>query len=273
MAAVVGIFGIVLQYAIDKYILLRWSKRSRPQNAVQAMWCVRLIKMMGPLAITVGVVIFLMPAWSNKRQVFGFFILSLTVSLCVAILPFRCWTWGFLCRCCTQWQLRKIVVESSDKDYYAAQYMRPKEMKYHMDQYLYRQLNMADRQKCPEFRREDTDHRSRTSDLQAQSGDAMRQIAEDTSRKKGRNKRRGGRAFVGGHVVDVTDEAASRLTEHAAKEDGSATSYICVRPGCNRPTWNGTPGTFCGRTCRDTAIRGGAVVEAMTTNEIGPVQS
>jgi len=174
----------------------------------------------------------------------------------VAIGPFRCWSSAFLCRCCTAWQLRKSARQIGDEDYYLAQYMWPADLKYHMDQFLYRQLHKADPNTYPEFLEADSDHVSKVDDVKAHMGDAVRQTAESTSRKRGRNKRREGRAFVGGKVVDVADGTGVRLTEYSSQRDGSAPACECIRPGCKRPTWNGKPGTFCGRTCRDKATKG-----------------
>lgn len=259
MAALVGIVALVFQYGIDKLVLLRWSKRSRPKSAVQALWCVRLIKMMAPLSLTSGVVLFLMPSWNNKKQVFNFFLLSLIVSACVAVGPFGCWAWAFLCRCCSTWEIRRTSTHGLDEDYYSAQYMWPKDLKYHMDQFLYRQLHGANKEKNPEFLTPDGDHASKVSDLQAQYRNAVRQTAERSGKRRGRNKGRAGRAFVGGKVVDVADGMNPRSSEYAAKDDDSQRVCECIRPGCSRPTWNGKPGTFCGRTCRDKAIKGGPV--------------
>eukprot|EP00416_Gambierdiscus_australes_P039432 CAMPEP_0171118758 /NCGR_PEP_ID=MMETSP0766_2-20121228/95490_1 /TAXON_ID=439317 /ORGANISM="Gambierdiscus australes, Strain CAWD 149" /LENGTH=204 /DNA_ID=CAMNT_0011581369 /DNA_START=13 /DNA_END=627 /DNA_ORIENTATION=- len=35
---------------------------------------------------------------------------------------------------------------------------------------------------------------------------------------------------------------------------------VCIRPGCGRPTWNGKPGGYCGRSCRDAGPHGSPVL-------------
>merc|ERR1711956_180492 len=148
--------------------------------------------------------------------------------------PFSCWSMAFLCRCCTAWQLRKSV-QTGDTDYYRAQYMWPKEMKYHMDQFLYKQLHEANKEENPEFLDPKKNHASKKDALQAQYGAAVSAAAENVGKRRGRNKRRAGRAFVGGGVVDLGDGPTSRFTEYSPKEDGSATEpavHLCKRPGC-----------------------------------------
>merc|ERR1719362_2061200 len=138
-------------------------------------------------------------------------------------------------------------------------------MKYHMDQFLYKQLNKVNKEKNPEMLTVGGKHTSDFADVKAQYGAAVRQTAEEKSRKLGRYKRRNGRACVGGQVVDT---AKSRFSEYSAKED-SAETYTCIRLGCNKPTWDGTPGTFCGRTCRDLARRGAALQSSVPDPESG----
>jgi len=49
---------------------------------------------------------------------------------------------------------------------------------------------------------------------------------------------------------------------------------LCLRPGCGKPTWNGKPGGFCGRTCRGLgagAVNSGALPAVQATgNPVAP---
>jgi len=129
--------------------------------------------------------------------------------------------------------------------------------------------SQGEQKKNPEFLNPGTDHASKVGDLQTHLGDAVRQTAENTSKKQGRNK--AVRAFVGDRVVDTADGTGGRFAEYSAKEDASATPCVCIRPGCERPTWNGKPGTFCGRTCREKAT--GTMKGAVPVPERGAAQS
>mmetsp|Transcript_128560 Transcript_128560/g.357896 ORF Transcript_128560/g.357896 Transcript_128560/m.357896 type:complete len:343 (-) Transcript_128560:167-1195(-) len=57
------------------------------------------------------------------------------------------------------------------------------------------------------------------------------------------------------------------MPQHAADpaimallQQGGAAGNICIRPGCGKPSFNGRPGEYCSRTCRDAGVAPGGAL-------------
>lgn len=131
----VGLLGIVLQYWMDKYMLLRKYRRPEiPANANLVMFSLKFIKYFAPLGLTISAWLFLTPSYREKGLTMFFMQLSLAVAAAFSFaVPLRIWA-KCLLGCCGE------PVKTDDTDYYAAQYMWSKEMKYHKDQFIYKKL-------------------------------------------------------------------------------------------------------------------------------------
>eukprot|EP00913_Durusdinium_trenchii_P019797 g18610.t1 len=127
MISLVGLVGLCFQYWMDK--------PKRPLNADIANFFVRFVKLVGPIGLSVSFFIFLTPSFSDK--VLSQFIISIvTSSIFSLVFPLsvwiRCWL-GLPCH-------GEFQVLEHEDDYYQAQYMWSKEMKYHKDQFIYKNL-------------------------------------------------------------------------------------------------------------------------------------
>uniref|UniRef100_A0A7S4VKG7 WWE domain-containing protein n=1 Tax=Alexandrium monilatum TaxID=311494 RepID=A0A7S4VKG7_9DINO len=272
-APLIGTIGLLLQYVLDKILLLKWFKRPRPQNEVQAMWSMLMLKYLAPFALSAGVLIFLMPLWKEKRQVMSFFIASLFISLIMAIFPARIMAWfnifGWISRL---WRRRRDTTSHSRfQDYYHAQHMWPKDMIYHLDQPLYKQLYKAKKGSNPGILRPDQDHLTQVADLKAKFTAsvkdklALQTVVKRGVKQRGRHHRRLTHSFDA--PKDDTDvEVGAEETTPAAPA-----VPICLRAGCGKPTWNGEPNQHCGRTCRDMDRKAssGISVEEITMTPAG----
>jgi len=132
-----GLFGLMFQYWVDKYMLLRYCRRpSATHNATHAKSCLSYVRYVGLLGIPIALQVFLRPSWRSKTQVNGAMFLSLCASLLCCIFPLT--VLRFLCgvRFCL-WQSGG---SNTPDDYYQAQRTWPKEMKYHKSQFLYKCL-------------------------------------------------------------------------------------------------------------------------------------
>mmetsp|Transcript_16933 Transcript_16933/g.39445 ORF Transcript_16933/g.39445 Transcript_16933/m.39445 type:complete len:458 (+) Transcript_16933:47-1420(+) len=49
--------------------------------------------------------------------------------------------------------------------------------------------------------------------------------------------------------MQIVQAATDQVLKHLAQVSPAGT--VCRRPGCSRPTWNGQPGEYCSRTCRN----------------------
>jgi len=163
LAPLIGIIGLLLQYCIDKPMLLRWAKRGKPQNAVLAMWSLRVVQYFAPLGLSIAFFIFLTPSFKHYQTVRNRAFLGVLMSLILILAPMRLLRTIFGC-CIWSWTARKIrdrrkssqksrLHQDASNDYYQAQFMWPKEMKYHLDHFLYKGI---DKSKNPEMLREES---------------------------------------------------------------------------------------------------------------------
>lgn len=136
LLSLVGIVGLVLQYCCDKYLLLRYYARpKKPRNANIAKIAMLYVKVVGPIGLAIAMYVFLMPSWYTKSEVISNFVICMCVSvLFAAFQPMGLWAHGFLL-------LKQAQgFEHKESDYYEAQHMFSRDMKYHMDQILYKSL-------------------------------------------------------------------------------------------------------------------------------------
>jgi len=150
LATVIGFVGILWQYWLDKYLLLRWFKRpSRPYNASLAMWSLRFVKIVVPGCLSLSFFIFLSPSWKKKDQVLKPFIFSILISCGFAVVPtlmlrsLLCLRCIFSCASSCLGVGKLSAPDADMEDYYRAQHMWSKEMKYHKDHFLYKGLPEA----------------------------------------------------------------------------------------------------------------------------------
>jgi len=133
MVSLLGFIGIVVQYAVGKYAILRVYKRpDKPTNCSMALFSVKLIKHFGPAALAIAAFVFLTPSWKDKGLMWSTLTTTAFITLGILFFPI-----SLVGRC-----FRRIYVDDStgDMDYYKAQYMWPKDMKYHKDHFLYAKL-------------------------------------------------------------------------------------------------------------------------------------
>lgn len=167
-----GCAGLMMQYWVDKYLLLRWYKRpEKPASSNMAMFSLRFIKFVAPVGLSVTFFVFLSPSWNTKNDVLSNFIVSIAVGGCFIFLPLSVWTRGLLKMPC----LSRSYIGHQEQDYYKAQYMWSKEMKYHKDQFIYKLLPES---KNPEFLSPGTDPAVKIDDVKATYGAATAEAVE-----------------------------------------------------------------------------------------------
>lgn len=148
VTTVIGIVGLILQYATDKYMLLRCYQRpARPQNAILARYTLTFVRCVGPVGISVAFYVFLSPSWKQKSQVLFWFLVSMAIGAGSAMLPVSLLRTVLGIRLSERWASARITDEES-YDYYKAQYMWSRDQKYHKDHFLYKKLR---EDKNPEF--------------------------------------------------------------------------------------------------------------------------
>eukprot|EP00405_Crypthecodinium_cohnii_P015303 CAMPEP_0206456306 /NCGR_PEP_ID=MMETSP0324_2-20121206/22284_1 /ASSEMBLY_ACC=CAM_ASM_000836 /TAXON_ID=2866 /ORGANISM="Crypthecodinium cohnii, Strain Seligo" /LENGTH=482 /DNA_ID=CAMNT_0053927205 /DNA_START=45 /DNA_END=1493 /DNA_ORIENTATION=+ len=142
LSPLIGIAALTLQYFIDKALLLRWCKRPSPQNNMLALSSLRAVKYLAPIGFCTSVFVFLAPAWKDPSVVRTFSILGIILYFVIDfVVPERVWCAIF------HWfkPQRQLPDDEAAKqnpkdDYYKAQYLWGKDMKYHKDQVMYNEI-------------------------------------------------------------------------------------------------------------------------------------
>mmetsp|Transcript_74252 Transcript_74252/g.192905 ORF Transcript_74252/g.192905 Transcript_74252/m.192905 type:complete len:1125 (-) Transcript_74252:15-3389(-) len=167
----VGVLGCFMQYWVDKYMLLRKYMRSdKPANRSMALFSMRFLKLVLPLLFSTATWLFLTPSFEDKAETLSLFFLALIVSASFSlVIPMSVWA-KCLLKC-----KGGLGIQESELDYYGAQHMWSKEMKYHKDQFLYKMLPEA---KNPEHLKLGSDAAVRTDDLRANFGSAAQGMAD-----------------------------------------------------------------------------------------------
>jgi len=176
--SLMGLIGIVLQYVVDKYMLLRWYKRpAKPSNAQMAMLMTKVTKVFVPFSFALAVFIFLTPSWEEKFQVGGNFVTSAIISLIAAVLPLGLFARALLkCRGIGKFVSSRECAAGLD-DYYNAQHMWAKEMKYHKNHFIYKCLS---EDKNPEILSPDSKP-VKVEDVRRTYGVAIKKVASSHS--------------------------------------------------------------------------------------------
>lgn len=197
----IGIVGIVVQYWTDKYLLLRWCRRpKRPYNAFLAQFSLRMVKLTAPLGLTICFLFFLSPSWEDRQQVLQPFLLALIVSGGLIILPSRVLRTILGVRLfCGASSGYEEADDDSTSDYYNAQYLWSKEMKYHKDHFLYKCLPNSVN---PEFLTKGQDTAVKLEAFKGAYGAATEKAASAAEAEPSGVALKGGRR-VGGESADA----------------------------------------------------------------------
>lgn len=148
-APLIGLVGLLLQYWLDKWLLLRWYRRSNPRSSVQAAWALQVVRFSAPMSIAVSVFVFLTPSWAEPHNVRMFAAWCFASAFLVSALPMPLLKALLLEKCCVQCALAWLygksradsqLAEESNEDYYNAQYMWPKGQRYHKDHPVYKAI-------------------------------------------------------------------------------------------------------------------------------------
>eukprot|EP00931_Biecheleriopsis_adriatica_P074060 TRINITY_DN4821_c0_g2_i4.p1 TRINITY_DN4821_c0_g2~~TRINITY_DN4821_c0_g2_i4.p1 ORF type:complete len:1096 (-),score=196.66 TRINITY_DN4821_c0_g2_i4:1002-4250(-) len=202
----VGIVGLFMQYWIDKYLLLRWNVRPpKPQNADMANFFVRFIKLVGPVGFSVAFFLFLTPSYDNKELVLSNFLVSIAVAgIFSFVFPLSVWVRCWLVMPCNGRDTDSL--QEHEDDYYQAQHMWAKEMKYHKDQFIYKRLPEA---KNPEMLTPGAPP-GKVEDMQESYGASAAGMADEVA-DGGRTSvvLKGGRVLGAGSVTSSAGPAAA----------------------------------------------------------------
>jgi hypothetical protein len=232
VASLIGIAGLVLQYWIDKYLLLRWYKRpARPYNARLAQFSLRMVKFLAPTGFTLAFWFFLTPTWKDKGLTLFPFLISLAVSAAMTFIPSSILRTLLGLRCLMASQGFVVDDDSSTADYYDCQYLWSKDMKYHKDHFLYKRLPES---KNPEFLTPGTETAVDVSDVKSSYGAATAEAADKAGAEGGSEL-----ALKGGGKIGVADGPVSYgvtpTTYGAAPPEPVPTSVVPAEPTAPAP--------------------------------------
>lgn len=142
IAAPLGIGGIIIQYWVDKYLLLRWAPApANPQSGDQARHCLLFLRV-AALLYPAAAWMFLFPSWKENHICLFWMGLSYIPTVVVCILPLA-FLRRVLCWPCRRHRSRRVACDDHHEDYYAVQHLWPKEMKYHKTHEVYKCLPEA----------------------------------------------------------------------------------------------------------------------------------
>lgn len=213
--SLVGAAALITQYYVDKYLVTKWYKRpTKPQNAAQAMLSLRKVcGTFGPLAVALSYFVFLCPSWDNKNVILSSYIPALIIALISSVLPSSVLRSLFGFRC----MMGKVDVDTSEalEDYYKAQYLWSKQMKYHKDHFLYKFLPESTN---PEFFTEHSSAAVSLSDVQKHYGTSTKEAADTVDESTGPMLRGGrmvatSRSGSTGHKPEAGEIGRRTLTE------------------------------------------------------------
>lgn len=145
--SLVGIIGLAVQYWVDKYMITSWYKTPSIQwgkdQADMSLTFLRFTTLLMPLCMW----FFLDPSYKENKTLIWWMICSYAPAVGICILPLSTIRW-ILCAPCRGRGSARIASSDSREDYYKAQYLWPREQKYHKSHGLYKFLGEA---KNPEF--------------------------------------------------------------------------------------------------------------------------
>lgn len=202
----VGIFGLLVQYWVDKYMILRWCKRpAEPVPGEQAMLSLSFVRYVGALGLPAGVVIFLHASLVSTDELLFFFLISMAVAAGFLAVPLSIWRTVICARCFLA--KRGFKVKDGDAedelDYYFAQHLwKEDDLFYHKSHFLYK---MVPEKLNPKILTPDSAATS-ASDLKDGYA-AAADVAADDSVKSGKSVAIMGAGKVG-HSVGLGDDKA-----------------------------------------------------------------
>eukprot|EP00931_Biecheleriopsis_adriatica_P114905 TRINITY_DN90783_c0_g1_i1.p1 TRINITY_DN90783_c0_g1~~TRINITY_DN90783_c0_g1_i1.p1 ORF type:complete len:954 (+),score=133.20 TRINITY_DN90783_c0_g1_i1:93-2954(+) len=151
LAPLVGFFTLVLQYVNDKWMLLRWCRRpSVMENAAACKQALDRSRYVLPWLLPFLQFFALRPSFNKAGALNASLACSLlpaVVIVCVPIKTLSAWA-SCAFRIFGSRVKRGSVSDSTVQDYYEAQYLWPKEGKYHKSHFVYAGLSESDN---PEF--------------------------------------------------------------------------------------------------------------------------
>merc|ERR1719310_1578256 len=119
---------MVVQYVVDKYLLLRFFKRpaipADKDQAQMSLYFLRFSTLFMPLCMW----FFISPSYKTPRAIYYWMGISYLPACALCLLPLDALR-KVLCAPC-RGRARARVADDDTEDYYTAQYMWPKEMKY-----------------------------------------------------------------------------------------------------------------------------------------------
>jgi len=140
--SLLGILGIAVQYWTDKRMLTQWYKHPAiPQGMNQAamsLYFLRFTTLLMPLTMW----FFISPSYKNNDQIIKWMALSYVPAVFLCVMPLKTIR-KILFAPCRGRNRKDRVTDTEMEDYYAAQYLWPTAMKYHMSHNLYKGLPKA----------------------------------------------------------------------------------------------------------------------------------
>lgn len=209
--SLVGIVGLGVQYWVDKYMLLRWHKRPmEPYAGEQAIWSLMFLRYSLALFLPVATFLFIHPSWKERDNVLAWLWPSLALAVIFCVVPLSvsrtllCLRWlpglrgsGF-----------KVMDSNEDnEDYYKAQHLWTKEMKYHKSQFLYAMVPEAQN---PEILKPGVSDVLKPNDLQI--GAAAAALAATSGAKAGTDDPAAGGTGPGPEAASGTTDGGNGAT-------------------------------------------------------------
>eukprot|EP00930_Biecheleria_cincta_P045881 TRINITY_DN31610_c0_g1_i2.p1 TRINITY_DN31610_c0_g1~~TRINITY_DN31610_c0_g1_i2.p1 ORF type:complete len:1219 (-),score=238.63 TRINITY_DN31610_c0_g1_i2:258-3914(-) len=225
--SLLGLVALALQYWVDKRLLLNWYKRpDKPVNADMANYMVMFVKIVAPVGLSVSFYIFLTPTYEDKSLVMSSFISSVVVGALFSFLcPLTIWMRAWFALPCN----KATIATNLQNEYFNAQHMWAKEMKYHKDHPLYKLIAES---KNPEILEPGKVSHTLMGDM------TVTGLGDDEEASGGEVTRmRGGRVSHDGEV-----EAAADAGEVAADAGGGGSSGGVAITVASAPTPSPRPG-------------------------------
>eukprot|EP00811_Abedinium_folium_P000328 NODE_102_length_3658_cov_7.576041.p1 GENE.NODE_102_length_3658_cov_7.576041~~NODE_102_length_3658_cov_7.576041.p1 ORF type:complete len:1075 (-),score=215.76 NODE_102_length_3658_cov_7.576041:139-3363(-) len=217
MAAAIGMVGLLFQYVVDKYIVLRLRKRpSVVQTSSEARCCMDTVRVVSMIMLPISIPVFLSPSYSEGKDVMKATVAAAVIAAFFVFVPMRILRRLLCARMCV-WTKAEGRVGVGTRDYYDAQRVWPAEQKYHKAHFLYKALDQSKNPENLEF--------GKTRELKR---DDMR----DIRRKVSRTSQRSRGLVMGRRVVEAEGEADVVGILVPEGDIGEAWRDIRVSTGC-----------------------------------------
>eukprot|EP00927_Polykrikos_kofoidii_P034482 TRINITY_DN29257_c0_g1_i1.p1 TRINITY_DN29257_c0_g1~~TRINITY_DN29257_c0_g1_i1.p1 ORF type:complete len:1040 (-),score=127.01 TRINITY_DN29257_c0_g1_i1:52-3078(-) len=214
LMSLVGLIGLGTQYWVDKYMLLRWHKRpSEPLPASQAENSVLFVRCVLAILLPVSMFVFIQASWDDVGACLFWFGIWLFGGIVFLAVPLKVWRSVLCLRFLPGLRGEKFKIHTVDEekppDYYLAQHLWPKEMKYHKSQFLYALLPDS---KNPEMLTLGVDSATKDSDIRhaVEAGGVVAAAAKMAAHAAGHDDAVAG-VLVSPGAAGVSTEAVSEL--------------------------------------------------------------